>query len=184
MATLSNSHLGSSVTLRLEARKSFTFNVVLKEPNGTSLDIHGCKFRFVAQDNKYPRDNFITKSPSLLEPGRGFLKFDFQASDFDIDAGEYPYVLVMTTKDGYSLVLMKGIIQLLGNPDVLSVEDVYDEQIVAVGLEATLRGNNVINIQVGNVVPPGKDYFSELEREALNNLIEEMRQMKLQLGLD
>lgn len=184
MGMLSNSHLGASVALRLEARKSFTFNVQLRDHTGKKLPCPGATFRFVAQDNKYPNGNFLSKSPSVLNAGYGFLKFDFQASELDMPEGEYPYVLVMTTKDGYSLVLMKGHIQLQGNPDTQAVNDSYDEQKAIGGIEATLRGRNVVNIQVGHVLPPGMDFFSDLEREALNKLIDEMQQMKLQLGLE
>lgn len=181
---LSNSHLGAAVTLRLEARKSFSFHVQLRDSHRRKLPAPGATFRFVARDNRYPREAFLTKEPSYTRLDYGFLKFDFQASELDMPPGEYPYVMVMTTDEGYSMVIMKGSLQILDNPDTLAVEDTYDEQKVVGGVEATLRGKYVVNIQVGHVVPPGMDFFTGEEREALNKLIEEMQQMKIQLGLE
>lgn len=183
MTVLSNTHLGSSITLRLEVLKSFTFNVKVKDHRGRPLDIGGTSFRFVAQDNRYPYDNFITKHPSIIEPAQGFVKFDFQAAELDMPSGEYPYVLVMTLEDGYSLVIMKGTLQLLDNPDVLAGEDVYDTQPASQGIEVKLRGHNVVYVRTGNVLPPGMNFFSDDEKIALDNLIDEMNQMKRQLGI-
>lgn len=183
MPMLSNSHLGSSVTLRLEARKSFTFNVQVREPNKRKIDCTGATFRFVAQNNRYPYENFLDDNPSYQKLDEGFVTFSFQAADLDLPSGEYPYVLVMVTAEGYSLVLMKGVIELLGNPDTLSVHDSYDESPAIEGVEVTLRGKHEVQIQVGNVLPPSMNFFSDRERESLSNLIKEINKMKKQLGM-
>lgn len=183
MAYLSNSSVGSDLTIRLEQRKSYTFNVQIVDARGRKLDATGCSFRFVMERSTYPVEIVLEKTPATMELEQGFLTFNFQARDLNLPEGEYPYVLVALSPDGYSVVIAKGAVQLMHNPDVRSVDSVYTETRAVQGIEAVLRGQDLVRITVGNVLPPGMNFFSDEERETLNRLNEEIRLMKQQLGI-
>lgn len=69
------------------------------------------------------------------------------------------------------------------NPDTSALGEVYATDRAVEGIEAALRGKDLVRVTIGNVLPPGMNFFSDAERETLNRLNEEIRLMKLQLGL-
>ena len=183
MAYLSNSHLGADVTMRLEQRKSYTFSLQVRDPKQRKLDCTGCTFRFVMEQTSFPQSVVLDKQPATKDLENGFVTFNFQASELDLEPGEYPYALVALSPDGYSVVLTKGVVQIIHNPDSSATSSTFDEDRAIEGIEVILRGQDLISITVGNVLPPGMNFFSDKERETLNRLNEEIRLMKLQLGL-
>lgn len=176
MASLSNST--TETILRLESRKSFSFALRVRDPDGTPVDVTGCSFEIVMKAPGYgvdvdDNDNLIVNSiAEHVEPTEGFVRFDLQASDLSATPDEYPFVIVMRTVDGYSAVLVKGYIILLENPEMGSTAVAYDDANPVATIDARLRGNSVIDVAVGSVLPPGEHYLTDLEREQLNELID------------
>ena len=183
MSYLSNSHLGANVTMRLEQSKSFSFNVQIMDPRGRKIDCTGCVLRFTMERSTYPQAVVLSKLPGSKDEELGFYTFNFQAKELELAEGEYPYAIVLTSPDGYSIVIAKGQVQIMHNPDTSALGETYTTDRAVEGIEAVLRGQDLVRVTIGNVLPPGMNFFSDAERETLNRLNEEIRLMKLQLGL-
>lgn len=166
--------LPGGTIIRVEARKSFQFGLWIKDFNGRSLDVTGATVRLVV---KQPRkrtsddsDNLITNS--LAEdfyPTMGYLRFNLQASDLDLKAGEYPYSIVMW-EGGYSSVLVKGTFVVLENTEFDSVNETYMSPTSATALQVLLRGRNVIAVRTGPTLAPGTTSFTDGDKEKLDSI--------------
>ena len=169
--------------MRLEQSKSFSFNVQIIDPRNRKLDCTGCTLRFTMERSTYPQAVVLSKLPGSDDAEQGFYTFNFQAAELELAEGEYPYAIVLTSPDGYSVVIAKGMVQIMHNPDTSALGEVYTTDRAVEGIEAVLRGQDLVRVTIGNVLPPGMNFFSDAERETLNRLNEEIRLMKLQLGL-
>ena len=184
MGLLSNSHLGVNVTIRLEQRKSYTFTVHVIGPDGSPIDCTGSTFSFVAERSTYPNEVVLDLAPTRMMGPKGFLTFDIQASELELDPGEYPYAITMRTPDNYSLVIAKGNLELIHNPETGSTQHSFPIKETIEGVEAVIRGRDLVKVTIGTLLPPGMNFFTDEERDTLERLNEEMRLMKIQLGID
>ena len=136
----------------LERRKSYSFRCVLLNADRSPLDLTNCKLRFVMKAREYDDDlydttNVIVNHEALiLSPEFGEATFAFQAAELDVAPGAYNYAIVLWTKDGYSVVVVKGIVNLHANTDSASITRSYTTNSADAALELTLRGNDVVNI--------------------------------------
>ena len=136
----------------LERRKSYSFRCVLLNADRSPLDLTNCKLRFVMKAREYDEDLYDTTNvivnheARILSPESGEATFAFQAAELDVAPGAYNYAIVLWTKDGYSVVVVKGIVNLHANTDSASVTKSYTTNSADAALELTLRGNNVVNI--------------------------------------
>ena len=136
----------------LERRKSYSFRCVLLNADRSPLDLTNCKLRFVMKAREYDEDLYDTTNvivnhqARILSPEFGEATFAFQAAELDVAPGAYNYAIVLWTKDGYSVVVVKGIVNLHANTDSASVTKRYTTNSADAALELTLRGNNVVNI--------------------------------------
>ena len=136
----------------LERRKSYSFRCVLLNADRSPLNLTNCKLRFVMKAREYDEDLFDTTNvivnheARILSPEFGEATFAFQAAELDVAPGAYNYAIVLWTKDGYSVVVVKGIVNLHANTDSASVTKRYTTNSADAALELTLRGNNVVNI--------------------------------------
>ena len=136
----------------LERRKSYSFRCVLLNADRSPLNLTNCKLRFVLKARVYDEDLFDTTNvivnheARILSPEFGEAPFAFQAAELDVAPGAYNYAIVLWTKDGYSVVVVKGIVNLHANTDSASVTKSYTTNSADAALELTLRGNNVVNI--------------------------------------
>ena len=136
----------------LERRKSYSFRCVLLNADRSPLDLTNCKLRFVMKAREYDEDLFDTTNvivnheARILSPEFGEATFAFQAAELDVAPGAYNYTIVLWTKDGYSVVVVKGIVNLHANTDSASMTKRYTTNSADAALELTLRGNDVVNI--------------------------------------
>ena len=136
----------------LERRKSYSFRCVLLNADRSPLDLTNCKLRFVMKAREYDEDLYDTTNvivnheARILSPESGEATFAFQAAELDVAPGAYNYAIVLWTKDGYSAVVVKGIVNLHANTDSASMTKRYTTNSADAALELTLRGNNVVNI--------------------------------------
>ena len=136
----------------LERRKSYSFRCVLLNADRSPLDLTNCKLRFVMKAREYDEDLYDTTNvivnheARILSPESGEATFAFQAAELDVAPGAYNYAIVLWTKDGYSVVVVKGIVNLHANTDSASMTRSYTTNSADAALELTLRGNNVVNI--------------------------------------
>ena len=136
----------------LERRKSYSFRCVLLNADRSPLNLTNCKLRFVMKAREYDEDLYDTTNvivnheARILSPEFGEATFAFQAAELDVAPGAYNYAIVLWTKDGYSVVVVKGIVNLHANTDSASMTKRYTTNSADAALELTLRGNNVVNI--------------------------------------
>ena len=175
MAYLGNSPLKTTV-LRLEARKSFSLALWFKDHNGRQADLTGCDVTFVMKRTPLDptdtddSDNLVTSSSAeILDPLRGYCVFNIQASELDLAAGEYPFTIVLRLASGYSVVAVKGVVDVQANTEFASMLSSYD---AASGdsLEVRLRGEQSIDVFVGASLPPGFTWMSDADKAKVDAL--------------
>lgn len=178
MAYLGNTPNRANTVLQLEGRKSFSFALWLKEPNGAHIDLTGCLIDFVMKSSPYDtndtadEDNLITNSRAVIvDPVTGYARFNFQASDLSATSGEYDYSIVLTTPEGYSVVIVKGVVELLPNTEFAAGLENYPAAEPTVFLDVVLRGLNVVEVYVGSVLPPGWGYLANGDKARLDQLV-------------
>ena len=177
MAYLGNSPEQETV-LRLEARKSFSLNLYLRDQLGRPLDISTATFRIVMKKlqmrpgDTSDADNLILNSEALIiEPLTGHARFNVQAAELDHAIGQYPYAIVMWV-NGYSAVLVKGVADLQPNTEFLSMGESYADTHAPQGLEVRLRGMSAINLRTGPTLAPGTTSFTDEDKRKLDTIEE------------
>ncbi|QDP44850.1 minor tail protein [Microbacterium phage Araxxi] len=163
--------------LRLEAAKSFSFNVWVQDQSGRALDITGATARIVMKKPPFdPADtsdttNLITNDDAILvDAPVGLMRFDLQAADLNLAQGEYPYVIVFE-KDGYSFVMVKGVVQILANGELTSIGDVYvGTDPAAQQLIVSMAGPKSINVYAGGSLAPGTTSFTDADKAKLDGI--------------
>ena len=179
MAYLGNSPSKGNTVLRVEARKSFSFGIWLKDFKKKPLDITDCSISLVVKTRPYDtsdtadEDNLLTNSAAeILEPEVGYARINLQASDLDLATGEYPFALVLHTPEGYSAVIAKGVLEVLDNPEFASVGLTYEGGDPSSSLEIHLRELTSLSVHVGGMLPPNASFFSSQAAQQLDELVE------------
>lgn len=157
---------GTSTVLRVEARKSFALGVHITDPSGKPANLSGCTLSIVAK--KYPIDStgdvsnlLAANSIAVLTPLEGYGQFNIQASTLDQKPGEYDYAIVLRTQDGYSSVIVKGLLVIEQNAEVSSVSMQYGLTQPPQSLTVQLLRQNSIKVFVGGQLPPGMNYVRD-----------------------
>lgn len=165
-----------TVVLRLEQRKSFSFAVLFRDGGGGRADITGAVLtldwlinpgRLERHEDLQPAD-VRTVVGTLVTPSSGYARVDVQAADLDSEAGSYPFTLTLRTAEGYSVVVVKGTIELQMNPELASADLAYVVGEPAMMLDVVLRGSSVIEVEVGSIVPPGMQYLSDVDKAKID----------------
>lgn len=152
LTNLPNQH----TMLRLAARKSFAVTVnfidgVCDKP----LNMEGAEIRLTIGQT-YPQTGvLLEKSPALLNGQQGFARFDLQATELDLPAGEYPYELVVVAS-GYSTIALRGVIDLEPSVDTFALNSTFANTSEPRTLVAYVR-NNTINVQPQFIPAPGQE---------------------------
>jgi len=174
VAYIGNSPQKTTV-LRLEARKSFALGVWVRDSNGRPLDISTTELRLVMKKLPLVSDpgdasNLIVNSVAeVVDAVEGNARFNLQATDLDQKAGEYPFVLVMTS-EGYSAVVVKGVIDLQANPDYSSLSTEYLPSNPPTALTLTLVSRSQIILETGPTLAPGTTSFTNGDKEKLDGI--------------
>ena len=174
MAYLGNTPTQATL-LQVEARKSFSLGVHIKDYRGRAVNLTGCTLTIVAKptpvDNESDDSNLLFDDATAFipSPKAGYARFDIQASSLDQKAGEYPYAIVMRTNDGYSSVIVKGLLDIQPNTEYDSVAYGYSSANPPQTLNVLLRESNSVNVFVGGQLPPGMNYVRDDVMEAIEN---------------
>lgn len=176
MAYIGNSPEQRTV-LRLEQRKSFALSLWFKDANRRPADLTGALVRLVVKAPPFD-PNDTTDADNLIEsavaefpaPEQGYARIELQASELDAPAGEYPFVIVLTAASGYSTVAVKGVLDLVPNPEFLSAGATYDDVQPPSALDVVLRGQHSIDVICGPLVPPGFTWMSDADKAKLDGL--------------
>lgn len=175
MATLGNTPKSTTV-LRLEARKSFTLSVWITDHHGRALDISTISLRLVVKQRDLADTGVddlaglvLDQTADLTDPLEGLATFSVQASDLNQAPGEYPFSLVMLD-EGYSAVLMKGVVDLQENSEFSSVGSTYLSSNPASSIVLSLRGRSVVSIATGSTLAPGTTSFTDGDKAKLDSI--------------
>ena len=151
MARLTNSPL-QSLTLDVERRKSFSLQVNLIAPDQTPIDLTGCTLRLVAKHFEYDNDLydttniFVNSTAEVVAPETGVGVFSLQAAEVDQTPGEHHFSIVLWTYDGFSVTLVKGLLNILPNTESASVQHTYTSGTATAGAEITMRGSQAVSV--------------------------------------
>lgn len=155
MAYLGNSP-GKETILRLEARKSFSFSLAVKDEQRRAIDLTGASIRIVMKQlpldsaDADDGDNLIAEPDAVMTAAElGLSRIDIQAADLNWPTGEYPFAVVLVDDGGYSTVLVKGQIDLVQNTEFNSLASLFSTANPSQRLEVLLRGTTAVDVIVG-----------------------------------
>lgn len=161
MAQLTNTPR-SETNLRLEARKSFSFNLKVVDGDSRPVDLSDTTLELsVGTALRAAADLGVAASA-------GYARFDLQAADLDLPAAEHPYSISIVD-DGYSAVLVRGTIEIVDSPGDTGLNSTYTGGQAVSTLEASLQGS-VIVVQAGDVRLPDVDVFTDRDRTKLDGI--------------
>jgi hypothetical protein len=178
MASASNTPR-TPLTLELEQRKSVSFGVSFVDTANSPVNILESQIRMVVRPYNDQQDGDVTAAIDLegtvTEGELGYARFDVQAADLDLTAGQYEYAIILEDGTGYTSVVVKGDMILLRNTE-------FDSALV----NADGSGYPAFNIKVTMAAPdplttitgvpyPNQVPFTEGDRaeiEQLNNRVD------------
>lgn len=149
----------ATLTLDLERRKSFAFRLNVKNADGTPVNLTGSRIRFVLKpavfdDDHYDVTNIVVNQDGSIPPNegsKGYCVFGFQAAELDQPPGEYYGSIVMWTSTGYSVTLLKLVVNILENTESDSMHVSYVASAPPMEIEVALRGDQVVNVYTQNL---------------------------------
>lgn len=163
MARLSNTPR-QTLNFELERRKSYTFQCYLLNGDKSPVVLEDCTLRFVVKEFEYDDDQFdmsnliFNAKADIDAPLEGYGVFSFQAAELDWNPGEYNYAIVLWTPEGYSTVIVKGVLTLLPNTESNSMHQQYSSGTAGAILELSMRSGDVVNIVTNSMTQgsPGR----------------------------
>lgn len=156
MATLGNTPQ-ERLFLRMEARKSFSLGLLLRTEIGAGIDLTDAEISLVITEQRPDSLNHpvISMVAEPIDPTVGHVRFHIQAADMDLNPGEYYTTITLRSPDGYSVVLAKGVTEVMPNTEMGSIGYSYDSVGDVSTLGIWLKRRNVIKLHVGAVVSNG-----------------------------
>ena len=177
MAQLGNTPTEQTV-FRLEAAKSFSFNVWIQDETGRPMDCTGATMNIVMKRPPFDptdaldADNLIANDEATLVDGpAGLFRFHLQAADLNHSAGEYPFVIVVDSEN-YTFSAVKGIIELLPNGELQSASQIYPPNFDATtsALTVKLAGPKSVIVTAGGNMLPGTQHFTDADKMKLDGI--------------
>ena len=166
MAYLGNSPSKETI-LRLEARKSFSFSLAVKDTQRRAIDLTGATIRTIMKQLPLDSadvddgDNLIADPVAVLTaPALGLARIDIQSADLNWPTGEYPFAVVLTAANGFSTVLVKGVVDLVQNTEFGSLASLFSAANPAQRLEVLLQDTVVVDVVVGTAQQLAAPVFS------------------------
>lgn len=149
MAQLSTTPRQQTV-LRFAARKSVALSIEVirdtTEEDGYA-DLTGSTITFVMAEPKHKGGVvLLTKAATALDLLKGLMRVDFQSAELDLAEEEYPFAITLTSPEGYSVLLAKGVVALEDNVD--PAESVHTLVAPPVGLTIILMDKNKIVVKI------------------------------------
>lgn len=177
MASASNTPR-TPLTLELEQRKSVSFGISFVDTANSPVNILESLIRFVVRPYNDQQEGDITAAididGTVTEGELGYARFDVQAADLDLDAGQYEYAIILEDGTGYSSVVVKGFIDLLRNTEfdsalVTADGSGYPAFNIKVTMAAPAPLTTVTGVPFPNQVPFTEGDRAEIEQ--LNNRV-------------
>jgi hypothetical protein len=174
MAYLGNTP-GQATILRVEARKSFSLGLWVKDSRGRAIDLSGSTLTIVAKtkpiDVTSDTTNLLAADAVAIiaTPTLGYARFDIQAATLNQVPGEYDYAIVLRTPEGYSSVIVKGILDIQQNTEYASVGTSYPSANPPQSLSVLLQGSSSISVFIGGQLPPGMNYVRDEVMQAIED---------------
>jgi hypothetical protein len=167
----------ATTVIQVEARKSLSLSLWFMDTNRRPADLTGSIVRLVAKAAPYAADD-TTDAENVIEhdvaefpaPELGYARFELQASELDLAATEYPFVIVIVSPGGYSTVAVKGVLDVQPNPEFSSMASEYDDGASPASLEVRLRNQASIDVLCGPLIPPGFTWMSDADKEKIDGL--------------
>src|SRR6478752_9737054 len=153
MPTITNSP--SEVTiLEVEARKSLSFGVWVRDSNDKPVDLTGMTLQFTAGTLAYDgTPPVLANVPGqLILATQGYARFSLQASDLDLKPGNYLFTAVLVA-EGFSSVLLKGEMKLLQNTS-LDDSNTYAAANPPQAMTVHLLEQAGIHLDLSTLLPP------------------------------
>lgn len=152
MGWLGNSPRAETV-FTLEAAKSYAFGLrFLMSKSGNPVNLVDAQVKLVAlAPRRAGGGQVINLDADMIEPELGLTQFNLQASDLDLDAGEYPFSIVMLSSIGYTTVVVKGILDIHANVAEGWVDESYPNVNPGTNLAAYLESGDVVEVKIDQV---------------------------------
>lgn len=164
---------GQATILRVEARKSFSLGLWITDSHGRYANLAGCTLTIVAKsqplDISSDATNLLAANAvaAVPTPALGYARFDIQAATLDLLPAEYDYAIVLRTAEGYSSVIVKGLLDVQQNTEFSSTASSYSSVSPPQSLTVMLQGTNSINVVMGSQLPPGMNYVPDAVMDAI-----------------
>jgi hypothetical protein len=139
--------------MRLEQSKSYALGMrfVARDEEQTPLDLTDCVITLVAREQKHLGNAVVlTKTAVHVDDPLGLIRFDLQATDTDLDEGQYPYSITITSSNDYSSVIIKGEIVVELNPDGNN-SNVFSGVNPSENFKVFLDAGDVVRVEVDSI---------------------------------
>ncbi len=138
-------------TISVEASKSYAFGMYFKTPDGLPIDLTDCELRLVAAEAPHVGGTEVINILATSQaPVTGFMQFNFQATDLELEPGSYAYDVTLLPISGYSQPIIKGYIEVGPNMD-LDTSNVYTDLDVGSDVTVTQEQGDVVEITIERV---------------------------------
>ena len=141
--------------LTLEARKSCSFGLNVVSESGIGRDLTDATSLSLTVA---PRVRAVGSAPILNIAATGltadgWASFALQASQLNFPVGSYDFTITMISH-GYSMVLLKGTLELVENTEHASTSSIYTMPTSTTALKAVLRGATVVKVVLSDIPQP------------------------------
>ena len=141
--------------LTLEARKSCSFGLNVVSESGIGRDLTDATSLSLTVA---PRVRAVGSAPILNVAATGltadgWASFALQASQLNFPVGSYDFTITMISH-GYSMVLLKGTLELVENTELASTSSIYTMPTSTTALKAVLRGATVVKVVLSDLPQP------------------------------
>lgn len=141
--------------LTLEARKSCSFGLNVVSESGIGRDLTDATSLSLTVA---PRVRAVGSAPILNVAATGmtadgWASFALQASQLNFPVGSYDFTITMISH-GYSMVLLKGTLELVENTESASTSSIYTMPTSTTALKAVLRGATVVKVVLSDLPQP------------------------------
>ena len=153
MALISNSPREIS-TIEVEARKSFALMLRITDARDWPADLTQHQLRFVAAklDRTGTPTIVLEREGLVTDALKGRAQVNLQAADLELVPADYPFSLTMT-HEGYSAVLLKGVLRVVENTEFASIHETYANAALPQHVDIQMRRQADVHVELGNLLP-------------------------------
>lgn len=141
----------SKTLLRLMARRPAAINLAFLKQDDQVLNLTGATVVLtIANPPRKGGTLVLTKTATTVDLALGLVRLDVQGDELNIDPSvNYPYVITLTSAEGYKSTVVQGEIDIEANPD-LTVPVDYTTVAAPLALTVELLANNNVTVKVNH----------------------------------